>query len=97
MMRIVSSSLFDISVNHNKQDRTDQADREPALLSVFVPVRDAEMKRIIKYTRRKLEIQAVLGLVNPVLGIVPDEPHRVTAQLHILYIQICQTAHRHQG
>src|SRR5439155_25739790 len=59
--------LFDIGMNHQKGYRPHEADRGPALLSMLVPIGDADMQRIVKDQLCDFEAYAVLGFVGPVL------------------------------
>jgi len=56
-------------------DRADDADRMPALLSVFDPVWDYGVERIVPDLSRQIEIDPVFGDIDPRLFRIPLKQH----------------------
>ncbi|MBB3160402.1 hypothetical protein FHS25_000834 [Rhizobium laguerreae] len=68
--------------------QTHDADRQPSLFAVIDRVRNEKTLRIIPDQTRCLEGYAMLGLVGPVLLVVPLKPRQSYPTK--LYVQICK-------
>ena len=74
--------LIDYGVGHqNKQGATHHPDSLPPLLTLHDPILPAEVQRIEKDPRGRVETDAMLSLVAAAFWLVPAQSH--------LYIQYC--------
>lgn len=65
----------------DEQKPANKAKSLPALLATLYPIRNADVERIVKNLTCRFEADAVLALIDAVLGLVPLEPHSCIPEL----------------